>query len=75
MRLKDSDPELVETLRALERRADAPGAGQHLRLRADLGRVLQHAIQRGDPLVDRVRRLRRKLDEDAFDEMFDNMPI
>ncbi len=69
------DRELEEKVVLLEQRLSRSGEAERLRLRPSVLRIIQTLKSTDQPIPRRLRTIEARLEEDAYDEMFDNMPI
>ncbi len=59
----------------LERRFDTACPEERDKMRPEIHGILRELVTRGQPVPRPLRRIERALEDDAFEEMFNNMPV
>lgn len=67
--------ELKKQAAHLEMMYDNSRPQERLRLRSDVHRVIRSLASCDQPVPRRLSRICRKLDDEAYDDMFENMPV
>ena len=67
--------ELKRQAANLEKTYDATRPHDRLKLRTEFQRVIRSLTSHQVPVPPRLTRISRRLDDEAYDDMFENMPI
>lgn len=67
--------DLEHQMEQLERAFDAAPADERLKLAPRVLRITNTLDARQQPIPCRLQRIQKTLEQDAFDDMFDNMPV
>lgn len=67
--------DLKKTAEHLEKRFETACPVERQRLRPAVQRVIRDLASHDQPVPVRLRQINRRLDDDAYDDMFENMPI
>ncbi|MEW9919891.1 hypothetical protein AB2B41_09765 [Marimonas sp. MJW-29] len=59
----------------LERRFETARPQERLNLRPAVHRVIRTMVSHDQPVPQRLRQISRRLDDEAYDDMFENMPV
>ena len=59
----------------LERRFDTACAAERLEMRPEVERIVRTLAARGHAVPRRLHRIYKTCEQDAFDDMFNNMPV
>ena len=59
----------------LEQMFETSRPEDRIKLRPDVQRVIHTLAAHRQPIPLRLRQIERKLDEEAYDDMFENMPV
>ena len=67
--------ELHAQISRLEKRYRVTPADQRARMRPQVQQIIRHLKDQRLPLPAELRRIQTRLEQDAFDDMFDNLPV
>ncbi len=67
--------ELKKQAAHLEKMYNSARPQERLKLRPDVHRVIRSLASFDQPVPRRLTRICRKLDDEAYDDMFENMPV
>ncbi len=67
--------DLERQVKKLERLFDAAPTQERLRVAPDIKRIAIKLDTRHEPIPRPLRRIQKALEQDVFDDMFDNMPV
>lgn len=67
--------ELKKQAAHLEQRYEAARPQERLTLRPAVHRVIRTLVSQDEPVPQRLRQIVRRLDDEAYDDMFENMPV
>lgn len=75
MQSESNTAAVEEEITALEQRMQRAGPYRRDHLRAEVQKAISTLIAQGDPVPQRLRKMNRTLEEEAIEDMFDNMPV
>ena len=75
MRSESNNFTFADEIAALEQRMQRAVPYRRDHLRAEVQETICKMIAHGDPVPQRLRKMNRTLEDEAFEDMFDNMPV